>query len=268
MKIAAAYHPSELGNVSANLQGTWEILSKMKEKEVEFVLFPEMNISGYLTSEKAIKDVLEQRNEVFNRLKDFSVKLKIAFAIGFPIEVDGNYFISQILFENGEIKGIHRKTHLSPKEKEIYAESEHISMYQMGDLRMGMQLCFETHFPEISYAQAKQGANLLTMSFASPKETAEEKLERLKRYLCARAYDNACFVMVCNYSGENGNGTKFPGLAMIIDPKGNILSETIRFKSGYCLADLNEEALENIYQSKMAWFNKFKQNEILKPFYE
>jgi predicted amidohydrolase len=135
-------------------------------------------------------------------------------------------------------------------------------------LTIGMQLCFETHFPEISYAQAKQGANLLAVGFASPKETDAEKLERFKRYLCARAYDNACYVLACNLSGTTSSGAKLSGLAMIIDPKGKVLAEETRIGNGYCIANVDNEALEHIYQSKMAWFNRFKRNDILRQFYE
>jgi predicted amidohydrolase len=59
-KIAAAYINSEPGNVSANLRETLKILSFLEKKQVGFALFPELNLSGYITSEKEIREVLKQ----------------------------------------------------------------------------------------------------------------------------------------------------------------------------------------------------------------
>jgi hypothetical protein len=50
---------------------------------------------------------------------------------------------------------------------------------------------------------------------------------------------------------------------MIIDPKGKVLAETHSAGSGYCVADFSTDALNGIYQSKMAWFNHFKRVQFL-----
>ncbi len=268
MKIAAAYITSEPGNVSENLQGTLEMLSRLEKEQVRFVLFPELNISGYTTSEKKIMAAWKQKQKIFGQLAEFSRNSQTAFAIGFPEMQDGKLYIAQFIFEKGRIIGIHRKSHLGPTEKCTFHEGCEFPVFQVDKLAIGIQLCFETHFPEISYAQARQGANVLAMGFASPKETSAEKLERFKRFLCARAYDNSCYVLACNLAGETTNGTTIPGLAMAIDPRGNVLEETAEPGSGYCITDFGPEVLERIYQSKMAWFNRFKKNEILRQFYE
>lgn len=256
------------GIVTANLRETLDMLYLLEKKQVRFVLFPELNLSGYITSKKAIKAALLQKEEVFGQLKDFSHNSQTAFAIGFPEEENNNYYITHFIFEKGEIIGKHRKTHLGPTERAVFSEGNQIRVSKVDKLMVGMQLCFETHIPEISYAQAKQGGNLLTFGFASPKETNSGKLERFKRFLCARAYDNACYALVCNQSGTTLQGAALPGLAMIISPKGMVLAEETKAENGYCIADFETETLARIHQSRMAWFNNFKRTEVLKPFYE
>ena len=268
MKIAATYHNTEPGNVSANLQKTLRMLSSLEKEQVHFALFPELNLSGYVTSKQEIKELQKYQTETFDELRQFSKSAQISFAVGFPEEENEKYYITHFIFKGGEITGKHRKTHLGPTEKSIFSEGEQIQVFKLGELTIGMQLCFETHFPEISYAQTKQGANLLVFGFASPKETAAEKLERFKRYLCARAYDNACYALVCNQSGTTSRGAALPGLAMIIDPKGKVLAEETKAVSGYSIAYFDAEAITRIHQSKMACFNHFKRNEILREFYE
>ena len=268
MKIAAAYINSEPGDISSNLRETLKMLALLEKEQVDFALFPELNLSGYITSEKEIKEALKEKDEMFKQLQEFSQNSKTTFAIGFPDVENEKFFISHFIFQKGEIIGKHRKTHLSPTEKNVFSEGNQIQVFEINVFTIGMQLCFETHFPEISYVQAKQGANLLAFGFASPKETSAGKQERFKRFLCARAYDNSCYVLAGNLAGTTSRGATLPGLAMIINPKGNVLAETTTGGNGYCVADFDMESLERIYQSKMAWFNHFKRNEILKGFYE
>ena len=267
-KIAAAYIESRPGDVFFNLRGILNILQKMKDKEVDFVLLPELCLSGYISSEDEINAVLNDKEKAFEHLKEFSKKNKPAFAFGFPEKIKESIYISHYLIVKGEIVGIHRKTHLGCTEKEIYDEENMLKVFNIDKLTVGMQLCFETHFPELSAIQAKMGANVLAMAFASPKEAENTKLERFKRFLCARAYDNSCYLLACNLAGETSKGANLPGLAMIIDPKGNVIAEEVKSSAGYCLAEFDTNALQHIYQSKMAHFNEFKRYEILKDFYE
>ena len=82
--------------------------------------------------------------------------------------------------------------------------------------RMGMQLCLESHMPELALEQSRQGAFLIAMGFASPREAPHEKLERWMRYLPARAYDNGVYVVAANQSGCSESGRDFPAVALAI----------------------------------------------------
>jgi N-carbamoylputrescine amidase len=263
MKIAAAYIHAIPGDITANLNQTLALLQQLKKEKAAFVLFPELSLTGYSTAKQDIELALSQKEAVMHQLSEFSKKSNFSFAVGYPQRHNEQLYIAHYLFTEGKIAGIHQKSHLGPNEKKTFSEGDELSVFQTGPLKIGMQLCFETHFPEISYAQARQGANLLAMAFASPNETGAEKSERFKRYLCARAYDNACYVMACNLSGTTARGAHLPGLAMIIDPKGKVLAETHSAGSGYCVADFSTDALNGIYQSKMAWFNHFKRVQFL-----
>jgi len=264
MKLAAVSSESIIGNVQQNLETTISWIEKLSKKGADFILFPELNLSGYTKNSTILNDVLKQKDAVFKELLNISGQNNSAFAVGFPEKSGEKYYISHFLFHKGKIVGTHRKTHLGSTEKEIFLEGNEIKVFQVGELKIGIQLCYETHFPEISYVQEKQGANVLAMAFASPKESSEIKLERFMRFLPARAYDNACFVMACNLNGETENGMGFSPLALIVNPKGKVLDETI-LGSSIALADL--EQIRKIRQSRMAYFNKEKRTLLFQKYY-
>jgi N-carbamoylputrescine amidase len=74
------------------------------------------------------------------------------------------------------------------------------------------------------------------------------------RHLPARAYDNSLFVVACNQTGENGNGLSFPGLAMVLDPSGNVMAKDLSGKEGLLIADLDADALERVRNHPMRFF--------------
>ncbi len=267
MNLASVSTKNLIGDVEKNLADTTFWIRKLDKLDADFILFPELNLSGYTKNSELINAVLSKKDPVFQELEYISKQVKTAFAVGYPEFNEGKYYISHYLFFEGKLIGKHRKTHLGPTEKTIYSEGNEINVFEVGKLKIGMQLCFETHFPEISYAQAKQGANVLAMAFASPKETAATKLERFKRYLPARAYDNNCFVVACNPNGVNENNTDFPGLALIFDSKGNVVAEEVLEEKEYVLANIDLEQIQHARHSKMAWFNKYKREGLFKKYY-
>lgn len=279
MQLAAVSSTSVIGDVQKNLHTTVMWIEKLHTKGVDFALFPELNLSGYTKNIEILNHVHADKESTFKTLIALSKRVKTAFAVGFPEKNKEQFFISHFLFSQGKLVGTHRKTHLGSTEKEVFSEGDELDVFTIGELKIGMQLCYETHFPEVSYAQVKQGANILAMAFASPRETAKGKLERFKRFLPTRAYDNACFVMACNQNlnEDCGQGIREDqqksagnslGLSLIIDPKGNVLQEAISEEEEFvsCPCDLAD--IERIKGSKMAWFNPNKREEIIRKYYK
>lgn len=270
MKIAAVASESSICNIKQNLETTISWIEKLNKQGADFILFPELNLSGYTKKSTILNDVLKQKDAIFNKLISISEKSSAAFAIGFPEKSEDKYFISHFLFHNGKLVGVHQKTHLGSSEKEVFVEGNEINVFQVGKLKIGIQLCFETHYPEISYAQAKQGANVLALAFASPRENSKVKLERFKRYLPARAYDNNCFVVACNLQQKSklqNSERNFPGLSLILAPKGKVLQQTISEEKGFVVVDVDLAEIERIKQSRMAHFNKEKRVELFQKYY-
>ncbi|MRT94630.1 nitrilase-related carbon-nitrogen hydrolase [Ancylomarina sp. 16SWW S1-10-2] len=267
MKVASVSSKCIIGDVGKNLSTTIEWIKKLNNQGAEFILFPELNLSGYTKDIDILDKVILEKKDVFKSLLEYSEQLNAAFAVGFPEQEDEKYFISHFVFDQGRMIGSHRKTHLSSNEREVFSEGSQLNVFQVKNINIGIQLCYETHFPELSFIQAKKGASLLAMAFASPKENSEIKLERFKKYIPARAYDNNCFVMVCNQDSVNENGTVFPSLSFILDPKGNVLAETGIDNKDIALVELDFQQVEKIKQSKMAYFNAHKRIDWLKEYY-
>ncbi len=268
MKIAAAYISSRINDIAYNIKATQEMVLTVAQQSVDFVLFPELNISGYIKSSENLQQFYAQQSQAIAELKTFSQQTKCAFSVGYPQLIDGKSYIAQAVFYQGGIISTHLKTHLGPTEQDTYHPGNEVEVISFENQKIGTQICFESHFPELAFAQAQQGATILAIPFASPHETAQEKTERFQKYLCARAYDNSVYVISCNLAGYNENNNPLSGLGLIIDPKGNTIATATSTESGYCIAEIDEQLQEHIYNSKMAHFNRHRRINFIKKIYQ
>ena len=74
------------------------------------------------------------------------------------------------------------------------------------------------------------------------------------RHLPARAFDNGLYVVACNQTGNNENGLDFPGLAVILDPAGQIINKDISGEENIITADLKAEKLAEVRGHRMRYF--------------
>jgi N-carbamoylputrescine amidase len=150
--------------------------------------------------------------------------------------------------------GVYRKTHLSPPEREIFRPGEELKTYAHQGIAFGIELCYESHFPEISTVLALQGAEILFLPHASPRGTPEGKLGSWLRHLPSRAFDNSVFVVACNQTGGSADGASFPGVALMLDPAGKLIASRAEEQEGMLIADLKAEDLAQTRNHRMKYF--------------
>ncbi len=240
--------------IDQNLQSLEKWLVLLAREGVEFALFPELAISGYINNKKLLQEYVECHARVIQEIKELSLNCSVIFSIGFPIPVKEGWGIGQVTWYNGQVIDTHVKTHLSTREKEVFVVGDNMSVFSIDGMKLGIQLCLESHFPELSIVQQKQGAEVLCYAFASPRETPSEKRERFLMYLRARAYDNCCFVVACNQVGKTCSGMDYAGVAFILSPRGEILAESIGYQENYCTYDIDLNDIVKIKNSKMGYF--------------
>jgi N-carbamoylputrescine amidase len=160
--------------------------------------------------------------------------------------------------------GVYRKLHIAPPEQPLYAAGDRIPLFDACGIRFGIQLCYDAHFPELSTRMALEGADVIFMPHASPRGNSQEKLTSWMRHLTARAFDNGLFVVACNQTGDNGHGLQFPGLALALDPIGNIMNEYAGPTETILIVDLMAAELEAVRSHRMRYFLPNRRPEIYK----
>ncbi len=261
-KVAAVNSWSEPLALDKNLAGIASIIQDLDSQHVQYALFPELCVSGYINNADDLDTYVASHDDVMKQLITLSKKHPITFSVGLPMPLKQGFGIAQLTFLAGEVIHTHFKTHLSVHEQQTYESGRSLTLFRHSDFNTGMQLCLESHYPELSLIQQQQGAWLLCFAYASPRETPAAKAERLKMIWQARAYDNACFVMACNQTGQTPSGNRFAGVACIVSPRGKVLAEYQSMEPGYCIAELDKKAIARIKNSMMSDFLAYRNTEL------
>jgi N-carbamoylputrescine amidase len=255
LRIAAVCMNSEAGEIEKNLDRTEAFVSKASDLGADLICFPELSLTGYVLNDPArvYSDLLP--DQILERVAGMAQEKGLIIIAGLIEMVDGKKpYISQVAVSPEGLLGIHRKSHLSPKEKVIYQAGERIDVFCGGGTIFGVQLCYEAHFPEISTVMALKGAEIIFMPHASPRGNPEEKLRSWLRHLPSRAFDNALFVVACNQVGKTGEGFTFPGVVVALSPAGNVVAKYVGPQEEMLFIDFQRDEIEAIRKHQMAYF--------------
>ncbi|MBN2569897.1 MAG: nitrilase [Deltaproteobacteria bacterium] len=263
-KVAAVCMQSRFGGMEENLKKSESYVRAAASEGVDMICFPELSLTGY-----SIKGDLNEyaAESIPGPASDHLVKIAdkhgmVILAGMLEKGEGGNIYISQVAVGPSGIIGVHRKTHLSPLERSIYEQGEHVEVFRCEDIAFGMQLCYESHFPELSTIMSLQGSDIIFFSFASPNKNPEEKRVSWLRTLPARAFDNSVFLVACNQMGENGRGLYFPGVIIILGPTGEVLYQYAGYEEKIIVAALKEKDLEETRSNKMRAFMQYRRPEL------
>lgn len=255
IRVAAAIFNSSAPNIHENMERMAHMVQTAKSMGAHLICFPEMNISGY-SNRPDIEAVAEPvPGPISDEISRLSERENIAILAGMAERGDREQlFISHlVVFPEGDI-GVYRKVHMAPPEREVFSAGEDVPVFEFRGVKFGVQLCYDAHFPDLSTLMAQKGADVIFMPHASPRGTPEEKYRSWRRHLPARAFDNSLFVIACNQAGENINGLRFPGIALAIDPSGNIIEKNLSGREGIIVTDLFASAMDRVRSHKMRFF--------------
>ncbi len=247
--IALVQMQSIVGAIEDNLAKIGYFVQEAHKQQADFICFPELSVTGYC-NKTAVNFQEPIPGASSKKLSQLAQDNQIAILAGICEENAGDKpYITQVLcLSNGEIIK-YRKTHLGVSEQSYFSAGDCFMVERTNCGAIGLELCWEMHFPEITTILTLNGAEIIFVPHASPIIAGDRK-EVWLRYMSTRAYDNCVYLAACNALGENGCGTQFSGGALVIGPKGEIITEDFSGKEGMLVAALDNETLNRIRYSE------------------
>lgn len=200
--------------------------------------FPEAFLTGYFPDEAA-ELALQKDHPLLSGIAALARNQQIDLLVGFMEKEGTCFYLTHGIWRSNGTAVFYRKTHLGQKEQTIFSAGDCLEVFSLScGLRVGIQLCVETHFPEITQTYSLGGAEVILAPHASPMG-AEKRRIIWTKYLPARSYDNRVYMACCNL----WDPVRFGGGCMVTDPRGEILISSFENASGLLSFDIDPEQI-------------------------
>jgi 5-aminopentanamidase len=140
---------------------------------------------------------------------------------------DGELYNSATVVTADGVQAVYRKTHLWDREKLVFsAGNRPPPVIATPHGRLGVLVCYDLEFPELTRSLALRGAELLVVPTnwpAVPRPEGERAPEVVIAMAAARV--NRCFIACCDRVGTE-RGQAWTGGTTIVDEQGWVVAET------------------------------------------
>jgi predicted amidohydrolase len=210
MKIALCQFNVAWNDKKANQQKILNLLRSAPDKTMDWLIFPEMTLSGF-TMETQIAETTPEEVEWFaNIAREYNT------AVSFGAVQNGyNNLITINKF--GKIINTYSKIHLYAfgGENKYYKAAEKQTHFELNGLRVTPAICFDLRFPYLFFNTAEQ-TDVYVVIASWPGRRAEHWTTLLR----ARAIENQAYCIGVNNTGVDTQKIEYTGNSMAFDPLG------------------------------------------------
>lgn len=249
-------------NKEQNLAYSLELINEAAKDKARLICFPEFQMAYSPPEQKpeALHKIAEKMNGNFVSTLSYSAKQNKINVIATIYEIINTtkqhhkvFDTAIIINDLGKLKSVYRKIHLYDalgfkESKKLVAGSiiERPTQTSVGNL--GLLICYDMRFPEISRILTVNGASIL----ASPSAWVAGfmKQEHWQIMVKARAIENGVYVIAPNQVGNI-----YCGHSMVIDPFGSTLVD-MGNREGIEIIDIDGSRIDTIRRTLPLLMNR------------
>jgi predicted amidohydrolase len=228
-------------------------IAKDKEKNLAFmekvvnktnsdlIVFGELFLTGYLCHDSFSRLAEYASGPSVQRISKLSQRNNCYVVFGMPeksANVRGIVYNTAVLTHPDGKVDYYRKwvlPNFGPfEEKRHFQSGSELPVFSTKIGKVGLLICYDIFFPEISKTYALKGGEILCCISASP-TIARDYFEKV---MMARAIENTAFFIYTNLVGVQGNLTFWGGNA-VISPRGELLAKGKYFKEQIVDCDID-----------------------------
>ncbi len=222
--IAGVQMDVRLADRAANLAKMVDRLREAAELGARLVAFPECALAGYCydSLEEALPHGEPLPGPATERFTAACRELGTYVVFGLLERVEDRLYNACALVGPAGLVGGYRKIHLPflGIDRFVTPGDRAFSVWPAGDLRLGMNICYDGSFPESARVMTLAGADLVVL----PTNWPPGSECTAAHVIHARAMENHIYYMAVNRVGTE-RGFRFIGHSKICDPHGQTLCE-------------------------------------------
>lgn len=197
-----------LNNVEALFEQAEFFIDAVSGYGSDFALFPELFIAplmadyNHLSEAEAIRELARHSDPIRKKFQEFAISYNINIITGsMPYLEGGNLYNVGFLCKRDGTSEMYTKIHITPNEV-VHWGMKGGSEFKTFDTdcgKIGILICYDVEFPEISRLLADEGMNILFVPFLTDTQNG---YTRVKHCSQARAIENECYVAIAGCVGN------------------------------------------------------------------
>lgn len=222
--------------VSVNLDTLAHFVQGAAEASCEVICFPECFLTGY-EPKNGQALAIPSDSPVLQQVSDLAQSCGVDILAGFMEKNHEGCFITHGIFRRDGTRDYYRKSHLGSREKLFFTPGDSLDVFTLTNgLRIGIQLCVETHYPEITQTLALRGAEVVFAPHAVPRVSGDRQ-KIWGKYMFARSYDNRIYMACCNL----WDADRFGGGCLVTDPRGEAVAACFEEEPHLLVCEIDRE---------------------------
>lgn len=253
--VAAVSSRNVLGQPENSLDHMRAWAEKAVRQGAELVLFPELNITGYI-QHAIVRQFSEpipgpSTEQAIRIARD----LQATLSCGILEHENGQCYCSHIVVNGDGLLGKQRKIHTPVQEQPFWSLGDSINVFDVGKAKIGITVCRDSFFDEMTRTLYFKGAEIVFMPFGYYNVPRSRYLKETIHgmSIIKACWANGYYALVCNSAEDRPasefepRGNRFPGWAGVIDPWGNVLAYVDREGNDEAMVvvDLAPETLQD-----------------------
>ena len=177
----------------------------------DFALFPEffnaplMAEDNHLSEPQAIRELAKYTHEVVQQFSKLAISYNINIITGSMPEIQNDrlFNVGYLCHRDGRIESF-EKIHVTPDEAKIWGMEggNHLQVFDTDCGKIGILICYDVEFPELSRLLANEGMDILFVPFLTDTQNG---YSRVRHCAQARAIENECYVAIAGSVGNLPN---------------------------------------------------------------
>lgn len=174
----------------------------------DFIMFPEffntplLQPYNHLPEMEAMRKLAELTQEIVEKIQEYAVSYNVNIISGsMPILENNKLYNATYLCHRSGKTEEYRKIHITPNEQKYYGMvgGDKIQVFDTDCGKIGILICYDVEFPELSRIYADQGMQILFVPFLTDTQNG---YTRVRRCAQARAIENECYVAIAGCVGN------------------------------------------------------------------
>lgn len=198
-------------DIEALLQQAEYFIDAVAGYRSDFALFPEffnaplMAKDNHLSESEAIRKLAMHTSEIVQRFSNFAISYNINIVAGSMPEIrnDKLYNVGYLCKRDGTTER-YEKLHVTPDEAKVWGMQggEQLKVFDTDCGKIGILICYDSEFPELSRLLADQGMDILFVPFLTDTQNGYSRVRNCSQ---ARAIENECYVAIAGSVGNLPN---------------------------------------------------------------